>query len=383
MSDTEGPSRREAIEAAMNASEEAETSTPVEATTTPEPVEAAPEAPVAAVEESPKPDSESKVRDGKGRFQRGERAIKPTVRPAQKLEAPAAPAPTKPGVAAAPVATGTPAATPAPELKAPQSWKPAAREKWGTTPPEVQAEVQRREREVAQVLQETTNDRNFSQAMNRVMAPYQAMLQSSGAPAPQLIGSLLQTAHGLAYGPVPQRAQIVAHLMKSYGLSGQDGLQALANALDGSAPQGGQPAIDPNQFAQQVEQRILGTLKQQREQAAMAGEAKKLEAWGKDKEFLSDVRHEMADILELADKRGLSLSWDDAYNRACMLHPEISGVMAQRKAVQQANATMASTQRARAASSSIRSQPSGAVSAPQPAGRRAALEAAFEQHNNR
>lgn len=382
MSDTEGPSRREAIEAAMNANEEAETSTPVEASPTPGPVEAAPEATVAAAEESPKPDSESKGRDGKGRFQRGERAIKPTARPAQKLEASVAPAPTKPGVAAAPVATGTPAATPPAELKAPQSWKAGTREKWGALPPEVQQEVYRREKETAAALQQASQARELHSAFTQTVQPYLGMIQAEGGQPMAAIGNLLQTAAALRTAPAGHKAQLIANMVRTFGVP----IEALDAALSGQPMpqgQGHQQAVDPNAIARQVMQQVTQGLQTQRQQATQQRYVTQMQDFASKHEFYDDVREYMADLLEVAGRRGIELTPEDAYNRSCEMHPEISKVHAQRKAVQQANATVASTQRARAASSSIRSQPSGAVSAPQPAGRRAALEAAFEQHNNR
>jgi hypothetical protein len=88
-----------------------------------------------------------------------------------------------------------------------------------------------------------------------------------------------------------------------------------------------------------------------------------VEAFTSTAEFMDDVREDVADMMELASRRGVALTLEDAYNRACKLHPEVSQVLQQREAAKAANALQASTQRARAASSSVRSQPTAAAPA--------------------
>jgi hypothetical protein len=48
---------------------------------------------------------------------------------------------------------------PAPQDRAPQSWSPAAREEWTKTPPNVRAQITKREKEIATALQESAGDR--------------------------------------------------------------------------------------------------------------------------------------------------------------------------------------------------------------------------------
>jgi hypothetical protein len=117
------------------------------------PAESAPEAtpePAAATESVEASEiTGDRARDKTGRFVKQD--AKPAEPDKQAILPPAAkPAPPGQG-AALPVAT--PAAAPA--FKPPQSWKPTVREHWGALPAEVQAEVDRREREIAKALQES------------------------------------------------------------------------------------------------------------------------------------------------------------------------------------------------------------------------------------
>jgi hypothetical protein len=81
-------------------------------------------------------------------------------------------------------------------------------------------------------------------------------------------------------------------------------------------------------------------------------------------EYFWDVKDDMADLLDLAANRNLALTPLEAYNRAVMMHPEISKVLQQRQAAQAAVNPNGSTQRARAAASSPRASPT----APAPSG---------------
>lgn len=104
---------------------------------------------------------------------------------------------------------------------------------------------------------------------------------------------------------------------------------------------------------------------QQQQQAEVQRLRSEVEKFSESHEFFGDVREEMADIIEVAKRRGLSISYEDAYSRACALHPEISPVLEQRKAAERAKATKASTQQSRLASSSVRSAPAVSSSSAQ------------------
>ncbi|HUX65530.1 MAG TPA: hypothetical protein VMV42_00145, partial [archaeon] len=86
-------------------------------------------------------------------------------------------------------------AVPAPEDdtgKPPQSLSPEAREKWGSTPPEVQAEFKRMDQRIEGMAQKYGQSYQRMQNMDRSLAPYSQYLQMNGGPG-QTIQSLLQT----------------------------------------------------------------------------------------------------------------------------------------------------------------------------------------------
>jgi hypothetical protein len=329
----------------------------------------------------------SRDRDNHGRF--APKTVKPTapavagakvttpkalkeVRPTAGLGTQAAPAPVP--QASAPTA-----------LKAPQSWKPEAREKWNALPPEVQQDVMRREREVSVALQEATESRRFRQDFHQVLTPFEGMIRAEQAARGEqynpirTVHSLLQTAAALRHASPRDKGQLFARLINDFG----GDLEHINAALQGApAAQGQQPSaahFDPQALARQVEQSVVTRFQQQREQQVRQRSAQELAEFAETAEFFNDVKPYMRSVLNAAAEGGvddgLPTTLKEAYDLACRLHPRISKVLQQREAAEAANATAASTQRARAASSSVRSQPAGAPSAPQPASLRGQLEA--------
>lgn len=238
--------------------------------------------------------------------------------------------------------------------KAPQSWKPDAREEWSKLSPRVQQEVVRREGEVQRVLQESSEARQGFQKYREAVSPFENMIRAEGGDTLQAVQGLLQTAHMLRTAPPHVRAAGIARMVSSF-LPGREGLELLDAALSGQA----QPQQQQSQ--QFRDPRLDGILAQIEEQRAVTTKQKAAEAAQKvqevaQEEFFEDVRQDMADLIEVAQRRGVALSLSDAYNRAVNLHPEISKVVAQRAALAARNPAGA-TQRAKAASSSIKARP--------------------------
>jgi hypothetical protein len=98
-----------------------------------------------------------------------------------------------------------------------------------------------------------------------------------------------------------------------------------------------------------------------------------IEMFSKDpkNEFYNDVRSDMADLLDLANNRGQDMTLQQAYDKACAMHPQISQIMASRAARNNA-------QDKRRAAASISGSPGGPGEAAEPTSTRAALEAAWE-----
>lgn len=376
---------RAALSAAMDAAEAEPTETPAVETAE---VATAPEAPAAAEAEPAEAETPAaaaqRARDEAGRFARkapegkatavAPKVVKPTA------PAPAAPKPPTPEAAIATPAPEAPKAPVQPELRAPQSWKPQAREHWQKLPPEVQQEVVRREREAAIAIQQAAPARQLAEDFQRMLEPYRALLTDEPL---KVVGGLLQTAAQLQTAPPAHKARLVANIIQSYGVP----VDALAAALEGGqggAPQAAPAHVDPANLAAQVRQQVMQDLQRQRQAAEAQKAQSEVEAFVQSApEFLEDVREDMADLMEVASRRGQTLSIQDAYTRALKMHPEVSRVLEQRQRAQAATAQQAATQKARAAASSVRTQPASGPSAPKPADLRSALEQAWDEASGR
>lgn len=250
---------------------------------------------------------------------------------------------------------------PDPLGKAPQSWKPAARELWAQLTPEVKQEVWRREREAYELSQSTAPARQVYNTLAQLSQQYAPALQAEGVDIVTATQNLMGMVGRLRFGTPQERASTIVNLINSYGVDVEALDQALVNAMGG---QGGQP-VQPQgqQFADPRVDQLLGAIQQaqyQRVEAVRTEAAREVQTFGQGKDFFDDVREDMADILEVAARRGIDMTMEQAYERACRLNPEIDKVISQRAAAAAAQNSNGSTARARLASSSVRSTPANA-----------------------
>lgn len=368
---TEPTTIRDALEAAVPDEEIADS---LSAEPASEPViDSAPE-PVAPepVAEAPKSDG----RDERGRFKTKD--AKPPVAPETTAEATAEPAQgIQPGPKAEPKA--------APQERAPASWRPDVREHWSRLPPEVRAEVARREREMQATLQDTAEARRFSEQLQNVIRPYEMFIKAENSNPLQAIDNLMSTAAKLRTGTAPELAQLVAGMVKQFGVGrfGQTFIEQLDSALAGEVPR-----VDPVQSqVQQALQQQLAPVTQfmsqfQQAQAAqqqrMQQEAvSEVQTFIERAEFGEDVREEMADLLEVAQRRGRELSLTDAYKQACLTNPRVRAVLEQRAKAKGAQQLTGAAQRARAAAVSVSGAPTIAGPKNDAVDVRSAIEAAI------
>jgi hypothetical protein len=289
----------------------------------------------------------------------------------------------------------TPEITPGPksgpkEAKAPASWRPEVREHWGQLPDPVRAEVARREAEVTRTLQETAEARKYAESINRAFAPYEAYIKAENATPAQVIDNLMGTAVRLRTSTGPELAQLMAGMVAQFGTGrfGSQFINMLDSALAGSAPR----QDDSTTQIQQVIQQQLAPVQQfmsQFQQAQMQNQARvqqqassEVEQFIESVEFGNDVREEMADLIEIASKRGREMSLQEAYQQACQLHPAVRSALGQRQKNNAAQGQNAAAQRAKAAAVSVSS--AGPAIGAQPTASdsiRAAIEASIAMNS--
>ena len=271
-----------------------------------------------------------------------------------KDEAPAPAVEAKPAQQTPTPAPEKPAEVQRAELRPPTSWKPPEREKWNQVPPEIQQTIHRRERETWIAMQKAAETSKAVAPIQEAIQPFQDIFRAEGVDTATGLRNLMGSVERLQRGSPASKAQVVAAIIKTYGVP----VDVLAQVLDGQPVQDGAPQqIDPRQLIAQAKEEFAREFAQTREKAALERESANVIEFSQKAEFIDDVRETMADLLEVAAKRGLALTLQEAYDRACLMDPEISKVVHQRQ--QAATASTSATQRARAASSSVRSTPAG------------------------
>lgn len=369
------PTVREALTAAV----EQHSSTPAESTqtSTPEPSAPAPSTPATPAPASALPPSGS-----------GE---KPYLAP--QSQAPAAPATQAPAPK-----PGDSAPTPV-GFKPPESWKQQIRdEHWKKLPVQVQAEVLRRERQVEATLRGAAEFRRTSEQLNGLVNNFRDVFQSENVPPLQTMANLLNISRTLKSAPPPQRAQMMAQVIQSYGVDLTLLDQALAFHVR-NTQQGGQGGVNPNQmgaFQQMLDQRLApitqafaqqqqnAFLQQQQAQQVVMSEVETFAADPKN-EYFDLLREEVADILEMGAKRGQKITLQEAYTRAMLANNDLAPLVSRQRVEEEAARLSApAAQAARTAGLSVTGAPSGATPvASAPTTIRGSIEAAIDKLQGR
>lgn len=261
--------------------------------------------------------------------------------------------------AAAPVATEPPVRDPI--AKAPASWKPEAREQWAQIPENARREIARVDQLVQQTMRDSAEARRFSDAVNQAVAPYRGTIEAEGSNVVQAVTHLMQTAQALRTAPPAHKAQLVAGMIKQFGID----VHTLDKALVGQAPAAVNPDVArvTQQFEQelaplrQMQQQMMQQqqYQEQMRQTTAAQAVRAFEATGP--EFLNDVAQDMAQILDLGSQRGVDYTLEQAYDLACRANPQVREVLETRERSKLAQGMTQNSQRARSAAVSVGGAP--------------------------
>jgi len=310
-----------------------------------------------------------RARDESGRFTKAEAAA-PAAEAAEPASdpAPAAEAATAAAAqtdAADPASTATTAAN---TIKPPDAWSPAAKAKFATLDPEIQAEVMRREQEVHKGFTKQDEHRNLGKTFAEVVTPYLPMIRAEGGEPLQAVQALLQTAHNLRNATPDQKQNMFIQLARDYSVD----LQGVFNRLAG----GQQQQVDPQ--VQQLQQQ-LAQLQQERQMAVRSTvEAEQaqinttIESFASDPKnlYFANVKADMAALLSNGSAKDLQ----EAYDMACWARPDIRPLLLQQTEQQKQAEAKARAQKARAAGASISGSPAGSAGNVPPANRSLADE---------
>jgi len=219
-------------------------------------------------------------------------------------------------------------------INAPIGYSAEEREAWKDVPLLVQQRITEREKEIADTVANTGEYRRTHTAMTNLAQSYAPILAAEGAETPMAaVEGLFRTVAELRMGNPQQTAQKMAQLISHYNID----ISMLDHALSGA------PMPNPEQTAMQkmIDERMAPVQQflnmqkgqaQQQKQASQQAVNTELQTFAAkpEAEFLSDVRMDMADLIDLASKRGVQMSFEDAYAKACSINPSITKVLADR-----------------------------------------------------
>ena len=254
-----------------------------------------------------------------------------------------------PEVDDAPVLEATPEV--AETFKPPQSWTPAAREGWDKVPDALKSQISKREGEMNAVFEERKELRGVNDNVDKLFSPFSAMFQAQGIDPWRGTYNVLNTAAQLQGGSKAQKAQVTLQLIQDFGVD----ITTLDDLLVGKesvTPHADELADLRNQLAQtqhwQQQQQNQQDYQQQQNQQVTNGA---IESFVSANEFAQDLRLQMADFMDMAERGGEgSISLDVAYQRALASRPDLQLILTNR---QNTTSNTAALARANAASGSV------------------------------
>jgi hypothetical protein len=229
--------------------------------------------------------------------------------------------------------TQAPAPEPSRDInRAPSSWKPTAKAAWSNLPPEIRAEVHRRESDFLKGQSGLLPDAHLGQEMRQVIDPYRMLIDSEGGTPARAVGDLLKTAALFRMGTQEQKQQALMQIARQFNVQ----MPALQSADGQPINQPTQPANDPR--VDQLYQYLHGQEMARQQQAQRETESA-AEAWineaspdGKPlRPYLDDVMSGMNVRVPQIRQMNPSLSHKEvlqqAYEQEIWANPEIRSLL--------------------------------------------------------
>jgi predicted phage tail protein len=242
----------------------------------------------------------------------------------------------------------------------PIGWGPELREQWAGLPDGVKKQVQAREQHMAQAMQGTAQARQTAQDFQGMSQKYGSVMAAEGVQNPmQMVDTMFQTVAELRMGTPAQKAQKIAQLIQNYGIDIGTLDDHLSSQVSGQQVPA-QQAMDPN-VQHMIDQRMqpmnqmmnqLAGMQQNKQRQEQQQAHQEVDQFAQQAEFLNDVRHDVADLIDMATRQGRDMPLQEAYDKACAMNPAIANVLAARAQQQNlANAGQNISSKRRAASS--------------------------------
>lgn len=222
-------------------------------------------------------------------------------------------------------------------INAPIGFSPESREQWGKVPDVVKAQVHKREQDIAAAMANTAEARRSHAEITKLADNYAPVLAAEGASTPmQAISTLFKTVAELRMGTPAQSAQRMAGLIKHYNINIKMLDEVLSGEISDDTRQGSEFERILDDRLAPVQDLLRSNAAREKASATASQDAvnQELQTFAETAEFLGDVRNDMADLIDLASKRGRKMSFEEAYKKACAMSPEISKVIDERAAAE-------------------------------------------------
>jgi hypothetical protein len=241
--------------------------------------------------------------------------------------------------------------TPARDVeRPPSSWKPLVRAEWAKLPPNVRAEIHRREQDFQNGQSQLLPDAQLGKSLRDVIKPYEAMIQAEGGTPERAVADLFRTAAVFRTGTQMQKLQAIAQVADQFRVD----LTPLFNAMqqrqpqvaNGNTPQAGQvrdPRVDQLIEQNQRQERERQQQQQQEQQRVSQELESSVNRWMNETDaqgnpkrpYLNDVINEMSALMAQFKQSDPSLNHsqalDKAYEAAIWAHPEVRQLLTQQQ----------------------------------------------------
>ncbi len=253
---------------------------------------------------------------------------------------------------------------PKPTKYFPRSWEKQAQELWKDLPEAVKLEVEKREGQIFDGIDQYRQKAKSFEELNQVISPYLANIQAQGLNPAQAIQHLLSADHVLRTSNPQQKLQYFNKLAQYY----QVDLGGQAEAEEGD------PALSELKNELYSVKQELAKYQQESQRAATAPLISEIEQFRAGHDHFDTLRPVMAALLE----SGAASDLQSAYDQALYANPELR----QQALAKQQEAAKAKEQKrveaAKRASVSVKGAPSSAPAKVNVKDRRAAIAAAME-----
>ena len=264
----------------------------------------------------------------------------------------------------------------------PASWRREFHEVWQKADPKLQEYAWKREEEMRAGIENIFEKAQFADSMQGAIQPYMNTIQGLGLTPDKAVAALMDADDKLRNSDPQAKLQYFAQLAQSYGIN--------LGALQGQPAQQGQAApqsVDPMVWQLQNElNKVRGEVmgwKQQQEMVENQTLLNEINQFSLKAEHFEEVRPTMIQLLQ----SGVAQTLEDAYDKAIRLDSnlfdQVTKAQQAEAAAKQAKEQNRAAKAARAAAVSVRSATPGVNTAPKSSDRRALLEEAFAEAEQR